>query len=223
MGACSACHGANGEGGQGPNLVSGRGIGRLSDAQLFSVIRNGLPGTDMPPFRMADDKVWQLSSYVRSMSAPAVAMRLSGDPAKGAALFSGKGRCSGCHAIRGVGGVIGPDLTNIGGARTMHQIRQSVLDPGARIEPGYEAITCVKADGKEIRGVARNYNNYSAQVLDRQGAIHLLSRAELKSMKIEEKTLMPGGASELFSAAELADLFAFLSRQTTRSVEGDSK
>jgi putative heme-binding domain-containing protein len=157
------------------------------------------------------------------MSAPAVTMPPAGDAANGAALFSGKGRCSGCHAIRGSGGVLGPDLTNIGGSRTLHQIRQSVVDPGARIEPGYEAIVCVKNDGTEIRGVARNYNNYSAQVLDRAGRLHLLSRAELKSMRIEEKTLMPGGAKDLFTAAELNDLLAFLSRQTVRQPEGASR
>jgi hypothetical protein len=81
----------------------------------------------------------------------------------------------------------------------------------------------VKNDGTEIRGVARNYNNYSAQVLDRTGTLHLLSRAELKSMQIEEKTLMPGGAKDLFTAAEFNDLLAFLSRQTARQPEGATR
>jgi mono/diheme cytochrome c family protein len=156
LGACSACHGANGEGGQGPNLVTGRRIGRLSDRQLFHSIKDGLPGTDMPPFRLPDEKVWQLVSYVRSMSAPAVTMRLPGDANRGAAIFSGKGGCAGCHRLRGVGGALGPDLTNIGALRTVHLLRQAVVEPNARIESGFQSITCVDANGTEIRGVAKN-------------------------------------------------------------------
>ena len=223
LGACSACHGANGEGGQGPNLVTGRQIGRLTDRQLFRSIKDGLPGTDMPPFRLPDDKVWQLVSFVRGMSAPAVSMQLPGDAARGAAIFSGKGGCAGCHRIRGSGGALGPDLTNIGALRTVHLLRQSVLEPNTRIEPGFEAITCVDRNGAEIRGVAKNRNNYSLQVLDRAGRLHLLAPADLKSVKMAEKSLMPDDFATRLTKTEIDDLIAFLSRQSARPFEGESQ
>jgi mono/diheme cytochrome c family protein len=44
MGSCSGCHGATGEGSQGPSLLSGR-ASRLPDRTLLSSIKNGVPGT----------------------------------------------------------------------------------------------------------------------------------------------------------------------------------
>jgi putative heme-binding domain-containing protein len=223
LGACSACHGASGDGGQGPSLVSGRQINRLSDEQLLRSIRDGLRGTAMPPFPMPQDKLWQLVSFVRSLSAPAYTARLAGNAASGAALFSGKGQCSGCHMIGGEGGALGPDLTNVGATRTVHQLRRALLEPSARIEPGFVPVVAVTAAGARIEGVAKNHNSYSLQILDRSGRLHLLRRAHLKSVELGEKSPMPDGAGQRFSPAEIEDLLAYLSRKTARPEQGAGK
>jgi len=57
----SDCHGPTGEGGRGPNLMTGRQVKRFGDDVFFQSIRKGLPGTDMPPTPLPDEKVWQLS------------------------------------------------------------------------------------------------------------------------------------------------------------------
>src|SRR5215813_1414993 len=79
LGSCSGCHGATGEGSQGPSLLSGR-ASRLPDRTLMNSIKNGLPGTSMPNFPMADEKLLQLGAYVRSLSAPAINIPIAGDP-----------------------------------------------------------------------------------------------------------------------------------------------
>src|SRR5437016_5527430 len=56
-GACAACHGPNGEGGHGPGLADGRRVRRLSDEQLFDSIKQGVPGTDMPPCALPDEQI----------------------------------------------------------------------------------------------------------------------------------------------------------------------
>src|SRR5689334_12062728 len=66
MGSCSGCHGATGEGSQGPSLLSGR-ASRLPDRTMLNSIKNGLPGTGMPNFPMADDKILQVAAFVRSL------------------------------------------------------------------------------------------------------------------------------------------------------------
>src|SRR5882672_2823533 len=71
MASCSGCHGANAEGGRGPNLTEGRQIRRLNDKALFASIRSGVPGTDMPPTNLPDDQIWRLVAFVRALSAPA--------------------------------------------------------------------------------------------------------------------------------------------------------
>lgn len=213
MGSCTGCHGATGEGSQGPSLLSGR-VSRMPDRTLFETIRNGLPGTTMPNFPMADARIHELVAFVRSLSAPAasVAAVPGGDPSRGRAFFLGAGRCNACHMIRGEGGSLGPDLSNIGADRTLHQLRESLTKPSARIAAGYSAVTATTADGRRIDGVAKNYNSYSAQILDRAGKLHLLRRADLKSLDVKEASLMPAVAD----AAAVNDLLAFLTRQTMR-------
>ena len=54
---CSGCHGPRGEGGSGPGLLLGRQVQqmrRLSVQELFQLIQTGIPGTEMPPFRLPD-------------------------------------------------------------------------------------------------------------------------------------------------------------------------
>src|SRR5690348_14237088 len=46
---CSGCHGAEAEGGRGPNLARGERVRGLTNRQLFGTIRDGVKGGDMPP------------------------------------------------------------------------------------------------------------------------------------------------------------------------------
>jgi cytochrome c oxidase cbb3-type subunit III len=222
LGACSACHGASAQGGTGPNLVGGR-TNRLSDAQAFKAIKSGVPGTDMPPFNIADTKVWEMVTFLRSLSAPAIAMPVQGSVSAGEAVFFGKGGCSNCHRIAGKGGALGPDLTNAGATLTLLQMREAIFEPNARVTAGYQGVTVITAAGATIDGVARNENNYSLQILDKSGKLHLLWRREVKSVKRRDGSLMPAGYDQKFSRQEAADLLSFLSRQSVRAYEAASE
>jgi len=50
------------------------------------------------------------------------------------------GGCIGCHKLGAEGGVVGPDLSRIGARSSASQIRESILDPSARIAQGYEQL-----------------------------------------------------------------------------------
>ena len=66
---CSTCHGPGGQGDRGPALNTGSFARGSNDGDLFRTIREGISGTQMPPFRaLSDDQVWQVISYVRSLS-----------------------------------------------------------------------------------------------------------------------------------------------------------
>jgi len=78
--ACKICHGVNGNGlgimAQGLN-PSPRNFGcketmqKISDGQLFWIIRNGSPGTGMPAFKELEDReIWQIIHYLRQFSQP---------------------------------------------------------------------------------------------------------------------------------------------------------
>ena len=46
--------------------------------------------------------------------------------------------CTGCHKISGEGGAIGPELTHVGSRLSANLIRESILQPDAKIAKGYE-------------------------------------------------------------------------------------
>ena len=212
MGACSGCHGATGEGSQGPSWHSGR-VARLGNQALINVIKNGLPGTTMPNFPLADDKLRQLAAFLRTLTSPAVAAPRTGDAAKGRALFFGTANCTGCHMINGQGGHPGPDLSNIGAERTLPQLSESLRKPSARIAEGFRTATATLRNGSVIKGVAKNYNNYGAQILDATGRLHLLQTGEIAKLDIVDTSIMP-------PVADANDLLAFLSSLSLRPYEG---
>lgn len=218
MGSCSGCHGATGEGSQGPSLLSGR-ASRLPDRTLLNSIKNGLPGTSMPDFPMTNEKVTQVAAFVRSLTSPAIATTVAGDAGKGKEIFFGTGRCSSCHMILGQGGYPGPDLSNIAAERTVPQLRESVMKPSARIADGFRGASATLKSGRTIQGVAKNANNYSVQILDRNGRMHLLDRSQIDKLEMKEESMMPAVAN----ASDAQNLIAFLALLSTRPKDGASQ
>jgi len=212
---CSVCHGIDGRGSaRGPALTSGLVVNRGSDEEVAQVIRQGVPNSSMPPFVLPDAEIRQLVAFIRSLSTNAARLSVPGDTDSGKRIFFGKGRCSECHMIRGEGGLLGPDLSNLGNERTLAEIRESVLTPGLREEMKYRTVTIVTQKGDRITGTLRNRDNFSLQTMDANGKLHSFLSSELREVLLEEKSAMPDNYEKVLTAAELQDLLAFLSRQS---------
>ena len=216
---CSPCHGPNGEGGHGPGLIGWREVRRASDRQLFDSIRNGVPGTDMSGFPMPDDDTWRLVAFVRSLNAPAAAQPVPGDIQAGSDIFWGSGGCSNCHSIRGQGGALGPDLTDIATLRRADQLKEAILKPNEGVPDGFRAVEVTRADGTKVKGVAKFENNYTLRVLDRDGHLHFFEKKKLANVSSTESSLMPRNYAERLSDDDMSNLLAFLSRQSLRKWE----
>lgn len=66
---CATCHGADGRGLNGPNLttlVASPG----SDERVMQIIRNGVPGSIMPPSRNSDDEIRAIVAYLKVLATP---------------------------------------------------------------------------------------------------------------------------------------------------------
>ena len=63
---CAGCHGVDGAGGAGASL-QGK-LHHQGSAQLFDVIKNGIPGTNMPASGLPDPQVKKLFTYVISLN-----------------------------------------------------------------------------------------------------------------------------------------------------------
>ena len=198
---CALCHGLGAHGGgRGPDLTRAVKKHTHSDAEMFQVISNGIPGTAMPAngtngqgVGMTDEEIWQIITYIRSQEVKAPAQPL-GNAAHGKELFYGDANCSMCHMVEGKGGRLGPELTGVGGSRTREAIIDSVRNPSRRLAWGlteatkefpqeYESVTAVTADGKKIKGVTLNEDSFSVQIMDAGEHIHLLEKDKLQSFQ----------------------------------------
>jgi len=113
----------------------------------------------------------------------------------------------------------GPDLTDAGVTRSLNQLRESLLEPNKRIAEGFEAVSVTMRDGTHLRGIAKNHDNYSIQLLDSAGKLHLVARADTGKIEISERSLMPDDFARRLTAEETRDVLAFLSRQAVRQRE----
>jgi len=212
---CAGCHGVDGGGGEyGPNIVEMRRWGGRSDRNLPDIIKNGIPDSGMPAFPLPQPDIDALVAFVNSLRAPAADHPASGDDAAGERYFFGKGNCSGCHMVKGRGGNVGPDLSNLGRQRRLGQIQQALRDPASLQTPGYRLVSVRLRDGASLQGLVKNESNYDLQLQTLDGSLRLLSREQIAEETRAPSPLMPPVSA---TGEELRDLVAFLSRLTGES------
>jgi PQQ-dependent dehydrogenase (methanol/ethanol family) len=216
---CAGCHGDDGTGGgHGPAIVNLRRPRAATREAIRAIIRDGIPEGGMPAFPVAGEELDALAARVVRLRAPAAESAAAGDPAAGERFFTGKGNCTTCHMVRGQGGILGPDLSNIGSERTAAQIERSLRDPGAA--PPYRAMTVRLRSGETIRGIAKNESGFDLQLLGTDNRLHLLRKSDIAGIG-REKSLMPKLDA---TTGETRDLIAYLSRlslgATTAPVSG---
>jgi putative heme-binding domain-containing protein len=208
---CAPCHGIKAQGGRGPDLTLASFATGERDAKVFEVIAEGRPGTEMQGYRktFGEDGIWRLISFIRASAKPGNTV-VTGDRARGEAIFRTKGACGQCHRVGSEGGRFGPDLSRVGRSRSLDYLRASVVDPSRDIPAGYGTVIVIKKDGSRVEGVQLSLDNFSVQLMDNAERYHSYLREEVKSVTAEPaRSLMPSYARSL-SSDEVNDLLAYL-------------
>lgn len=205
---CGPCHGTRATGGTGPDLTTGVFFHGGTDADLYRNISGGIPGTAMPDVFFDGTQVWQLVAYVRSLSGTAAPAAVNGNAGHGRELVQSKG-CLNCHLLRGEGGARGPDLSVIGSQRSAEHLRESIVDPGAKVAQEYWVAKILTKDGKSYTGFLMNQDTYALQILDFSRGLTSVARADFKDFGIDRGSVMPSYKDKL-SSTEVDDLVAWL-------------
>jgi alcohol dehydrogenase (cytochrome c) len=142
---------------------------------------------------------------------------ISGNAAAGKEIFFGKAACQTCHEVNGRGGGVGPDLST-SGQWTVQALREALLNPNEQEGRRPSVVSVKTKDGRQIRGIRKNEDSFSVQLMDATDQMHLLQKKDLAELRYEEKSLMPDDYGKRLSHQEVQDLLVYLKSLKTRDL-----
>ncbi len=142
-----------------------------------------------------------------------------GVPARGyRVMYSLQSMCSMCHAFKGRGGTLGPDLTNTGQSKSRTQLIQSILQPSTEVSPEYQGWFIHLKNGEVYQGRQIDIGDNSVELYTQGRGFVTFDKGEVEDYKMSEKSLMPDGLEKQLTVSDLRDLLAFLeAKQATIS------
>jgi len=134
-----------------------------------------------------------------------------GDLSRGKQIFFGKkAACFTCHRISGQGGMVGPNLSAVGGIRSGRDLLESVLYPSASIVQGFRPYNVETDDGEIYSGIITRQTSEAVWLRGADLAEKKIETKQIKSMSESAISIMPQGLGDALTKEELRDLLAYL-------------
>ncbi len=136
-----------------------------------------------------------------------------GDFKRGAALYNRPAlACVSCHAIKGKGGQLGPELGNLATHMVPEGILESLLKPSRQIKQGYESVV-ITLKNKEIRvGTLQRKTKSAVLLRDASGKITSVPSDQIATLDSSAVSIMPPRLTNSLRRDELLDLLHYLMR-----------
>jgi putative heme-binding domain-containing protein len=161
----------------------------------------------MPAFDLNSDELNGVIAYIRAGFDPSGVAVKVGDVARGQDLFEGQGDCSSCHRVNGRGPRTAPDLSDIGAVRTPAALQRAILDPITALLPINRPVRAVTRGGETIQGRRLNEDTYTVQLIDSEGRLRSLVKADLAEYEVSNTPTME---PTTLSSDQVADLIGYL-------------
>jgi putative heme-binding domain-containing protein len=140
---------------------------------------------------------------------PGVAELAGGDWHRGRALFFGEtAQCGKCHSIRGKGGWIGPDLSNLV-HRDYGSVLRDITTPSFAINPEHLAYNVVVGDGRVLTGMVQMRGDV-LRIGDIKGVETEVPRDSVEEMQPAMLSIMPEGLPKAIGPTGMRDLLTYL-------------
>jgi quinoprotein glucose dehydrogenase len=118
--------------------------------------------------------------------------------------------CLRCHKIKGTGGDVGPDLTDIAAKQNREYLLESIVDPDRQIAKGYETVVLTLVDGKVKTGIIKSEDKKEVRLMTPEGQIIVVPVAEIDT-RSRGPSAMPADVMKHLSRKDLRDLVEYLS------------
>lgn len=118
--------------------------------------------------------------------------------------------CTACHSVEsGSGSQVGPLLKTVGSRYDVAYLLESLLNPSAKITPGYGIVNATLKDGNNISGTLSEDTAEGVTVRQFDGSSHSIPRANIATMTPPVSMMPPMGG--ILQQRELRDVVAYLS------------
>jgi putative heme-binding domain-containing protein len=121
--------------------------------------------------------------------------------------------CSSCHTMRGEGGQIGPDLTQLGTRFTEKDMLEAIIEPSKTISDQYAATIFYLKDGKSVVGRLINEDNEKYSISQNPFApqnLRDIPKKDVIRKELSDVSIMLPGMINRLNEEELKDLIAYL-------------
>jgi putative heme-binding domain-containing protein len=138
-----------------------------------------------------------------------------GDAEKGKRLFF-KGevtQCIKCHAYDDKGGNAGPRLNGVAKRLSRQLILESLINPSARLAPGYGVVNVTLKNGQSIGGILESENNKSIVLKAGNNQKQVIAKNEISKRENAASSMME--VKDYLTKKEIRDLVGFLSTLET--------
>ncbi len=135
-----------------------------------------------------------------------------GDPHAGERIYRRADlQCLNCHAIGGVGSVVGPDMISIGASAPVDYLLESLLEPSAKIKEGYHSKKILTIDGLILTGMVQSHADRLYRLRLADGSLRTVPEDDIDEIA-DGPSLMPDGLVDTLTEQELIDLVSFMSQ-----------
>ena len=130
--------------------------------------------------------------------------------------------CYKCHRFAGQGGIVGPDLTGVGGRFNTQNLVESLVDPAKVISDQYQLSSFLLESGKQVTGRVANLNGDNIMVMENMlepGKFTNVNRKDVAEIIPSKTSAMPNGLLDTMTKNDILDLLAYLKSGNRRQAE----
>jgi putative membrane-bound dehydrogenase-like protein len=133
----------------------------------------------------------------------------NGRNGRGYFMYNSTGQCVRCHSIDGTGGTVGPPLTHIGDKLSREELLRALIEPSARLAPGYGSVKVTFKDNQVVTGILMEESDTELIVKTADA-----EPLEIPLSRISKRENFPSGMPPMrtvMSKREIRDMVEYLS------------
>jgi cytochrome c oxidase cbb3-type subunit 3 len=209
---CGFCHGADGSGGVGPDLLHSSLVLHDENGNLIiPVVQGGRVEKGMPAFDLPRTDIEQIAAflheeihadatifYTNSTNNYSLDKLLVGNAAAGKAYFNGEGKCANCHSPVG-------DLEHLASKYKPIELQSRIAYPAGAIP----TIKVTTSSGAVFSGNEVHLDRFSVSLRDANGWLHSFDQSKVK-VEVRDPLAEHEKLLETYTDKQLHDLFAYL-------------